>query len=461
MYRTTSDYINNHSEIITLSCVNKQWFQCIRSYLILIFNFKNYKLLKTLIKDHPFSLIKPENVPIRKYKSLREYKMTSSSKDHYTKILVHVYEDETEELLFNSNDTFPNNIKFNLELSMDVSQIQTIKENKLNEINKRIRIKKLLLYGNCGKDLTGKILEKVLLLNPGQIVYQPFDNEHISIDISSFFESPTLRLIEFDVVDPYAIAKINNNSTSLKSLLVSINLNDYVRIFNGRAPINTVNILNSVEQDWSSMVQTLSNNKTIRRLSLFPNNLQGNDIDFTSDEKNGEHALNLSYVTSGIKTILTSTSLAIETLEISYFDGYIQNNIFLEGLIRNKTIKVLSLFSTSISPIISEVLPHNKTIKNITFRCDNNAYGTILETLELLNSNSNVDLFSLTFYITRQKVGFNAIYDYLSNKFLHHSIKEFNFYLTRKIIIDKDISNVFLINNSETIVNLFKEDNIF
>ncbi|EGC32219.1 hypothetical protein DICPUDRAFT_81942 [Dictyostelium purpureum] len=403
-----------HNETICLSLVNKLTFEWVSIYLSVVLNFKNYNLLKPLIGNNSFKLIKEKNKIVKIYKSLSEYKKCNN-KNSFKKVLIKCNNEEANQLLFKSTEEYPSNTLFDLKFLFYLGgpfYWEEIDEAKLSDINKRLKINAITILGQQS-NRTPETLEKIKKINPKKIKFTSRHYQSLVCahpDISTLFQSPTLKSLKYksDYVDPCKLTKIDNENTNLKSLSVEFDIIHLVQQFNKKN--------HQLKQEWDSMTHHLSNNKTLKSflLSTYFSWVGG----FSFDDLEGKGKLNFSLLLKGIKTILTSPSTRIETLKICFFNNFVEDPAFTESLVENKTIKNLYIRATSLDSIFENVLPYNNTIRNIVIaNCD--------ITEKILKTITTINVYSITFISSRDKT--NKILNLFSKNLIFNHIKEINF----------------------------------
>ncbi|EGC32232.1 hypothetical protein DICPUDRAFT_92641 [Dictyostelium purpureum] len=413
-------YITNYTEIINYCLVSKSWFKLVSGNLSIIYSKRNCEILNRfydLNGDRPFKLVRNLRL-FTKYNSLREYEMDAINAMRYKKVLIKIdNQDDSIEMLKYRN-FYPENISFNISVFIDEYSkffdyeyqdgVSTINKVKITGID----------YNEIG------LLGKIVALNPKKISYDPYSRyygvDSLHCSYLKLFQSNYLKHIKVlfsDHIEPSEIANINNFTTSLKTLTIPILYHDIIRFVNDeQKEIGKNNCddhesffdIKMIEYHWNEMVNTLSNNSTIKELVL--TNFCANAY-CCYDKK-----LDTSFITYGLGLILTSIHTSIETLSLDGIDFYDLH--LLGSLARSKTIKTLVLNEVNIDDIIKKVLTKNKTIRNII----------IENILNLLAKYSSINLYSLSIKIFDQTYISNILeYIKLYSKFL--PFKELNIFV--------------------------------
>ncbi|EGC36170.1 hypothetical protein DICPUDRAFT_151405 [Dictyostelium purpureum] len=441
-----SNYTYNNLEIINLSLVNKQFFEFVSVYIKDVLSFKNYKYLAPLV-DNPNSIFNDQNISVKIYHSYLDYKNGlggAGNTDQYRKILIDCDEEETLEL-FLSNKTFSNNVFVNVTLSMtNGSEIyqDNLGFQKIEEISNRIQINIILLFiDNNNIQNSQEAFEKIIKLKSKSIIIYNFKEVSKKNGIAP---------------SAHELSNIKNETHQIKVFYVpEIELYDYVRLFNGKAIREENSIMEMNKKDWDTTINMLSSNKTIEHFSL-----SAFGFDFTSSERKGSilpfsnTKLDLSVVTKDLKTVLTSPNNNIRSLELGLFGQFIKDKLILEGLSENQTIIKLSLFSTPANDIITQVLPKNRTLRNLSIT-DKTKH--IIESIKLLSKTANIDLYSVSFHLYHEENVMQSILSVLHDKKnSFQSIKEINFYFFKINFKNYSYSNSnYFLKDSNTLVNLF------
>ncbi|EGC29914.1 hypothetical protein DICPUDRAFT_158432 [Dictyostelium purpureum] len=251
---------------------------------------------------------------------------------------------------------------------------------------------------NANSDITQDskqdFMNQLIHLGAKRIIYS---DTHKTYNISALLNNNTLKYIVIKrPIEPKDLAELNNDITVLKSIDFIMDLGKVITL---RAQSS---------ENWSQMVEKLSNNKTIKEFKLL---LAGKSQIKKRDP-----------ISRGFKKILTSPTCPIKTLCLEGF-GFV-DGIFLDALSQNKTISTLSLINTkNIDQIITQVLPINKRIRNLTLS-SHNAKISNIDILKLIQiKQKDIDLYSLTLH-SIENGEYNNIINYLSSNQL--PIKEIN-----------------------------------
>ncbi|EGC34387.1 expressed protein [Dictyostelium purpureum] len=463
-----------NNQAIELSLVSKKWFSSIQKILSNeILNFKNFKVLKSFIenKEEPseFKLIRsPQIMVFQSFSEFQIFRKRNSIKE-FKKVLVKVPTNKVSHIILGKIDKFPPNCVFNLTIIL-----QDFKETHLNfgssyrdylcsgEVNCINRIK---LGG-----IEDQYIKYILKLNPRSVSYFPnfiyLDRENVNT--SAFFEDSN-SLESFKVNNSVQIEPIDLASLSLKSKLKSITVpiafHQIIRLsHNARngiieqhnnddeeggysgSCIDIVSFRNNftIESDWNLMVKVLSNNSTLKELSLY--NVCGDTYDCLD-----EH-YDTSLVSNGLASIITK-NISIETLTL---EGYnFIDSTLIKSLASNQTIKTLILSSSHEELIFNQVLNGaNKTIRNVILK--NNISSN--DTFNHFKKLNHLELYSISFMNETIK-SFNQTLEILKSSTNHQfNIKEINFYFSDSPPNQKGFNNKSI---NGILINVFflkKED---
>ncbi|EGC28668.1 hypothetical protein DICPUDRAFT_85248 [Dictyostelium purpureum] len=445
-------YIYNNQEVLQYSLVNKFCFNSISNILEKnILRFKNYEALKSLIKDSKFSLIKLKNSVIV-FRTMGEYKEFIANNDirSFRKVLLHSSE-RTLRSILSSNEKFPENVHIILFLTILPNSIdyheETLSSENLKEIKSKININTLYVFGlNNSTDL---LLERISKLNAKSIILNSYKTSMTPStypNLSVLMKNPCIRSIDLEswILQPNKVLDINDSS--LKSLSLGYDLH-YKDLYNQGTNIDTIFI--RLISSWDVVESSLCSYKKIQRFKI-----KG---DIFKSNLNAEQVLKFGhYNCKRINSILTNKTINIEILLLNQFEET-NSNLFIDGLLRNKTIKKLEFFVSNPNQIIQKVLPFNKTIRNI-FITQGDNLEEIISFLKTLAFTKNIELFSVSIYLnTNVKKDLKKIFNCLiSNSFFYQSINEFNFYV--KIQFQKyhsSFKSQVILNNPKTIFNFY------
>ncbi|EGC37132.1 hypothetical protein DICPUDRAFT_77234 [Dictyostelium purpureum] len=428
-----------NNETILISLVSKSWFSYCSKIITNLLKQSNHLRLYQFIKDNRYNINNYSNNENNSYNN--GYNKDNINNLQSWKLIkkvtyIRISYDELKYLKGNK-DSF-NNIRIKVDnldldnkqitemksLNQEIKGIKEIKEleqikyphnfefqinigdhyNSFNESfsNNQNNNLSLNLYG-----ISVPLLE-LMKLKPRRVQYQPNEyaiDTYIHRSYTCFFKSECLEELHIsrsDHVNPFDISTINNESTRLKSVSISIlfhsiikGLNDYNKIIksdinhydNSKSNIamrylknecneryRGIKLINSVKEDWDQMVATLSINSTIKELHL--NNFKC---------IRACHFQDVSVVTLGLGQIFSSPFTSIETLKLENFDFI--DPILLSGLSQSKTIKNLSIILDS---------SHKKSFQKVSLIFEKYLILDIsLRNLEIISNLSLCDFISI------------------------------------------------------------------
>ncbi|EGC30865.1 hypothetical protein DICPUDRAFT_157341 [Dictyostelium purpureum] len=444
----------NNNEIINYALVCKSWFKMTRLSLELSLTYLCFDFFKPLmannINNSQFKIIKNPN--FRLFHSYKDYYEFVNNNDDFNnsnnnnlKVLINI-EGPIED--FNPYIDYPNikfqdNVEFDFKINYGVKDV-------LNKIN-NLKINKIALVGMLPANfLTHRkdrmdIVKKLL---PKRVEYR---ESFSHTDYTNIFEMESLQFIEIiggDHVEPKTLARINNEKTKLETANIPIYFHDIIRAVN-EVELPTTNIYtkkicrnlcqniefpshirNQVKNDFVMMINTLSENRTIKCLFLINICYKG--------ECNIDN-LDYSFVTNSLKSLILNNR-TIKDLGLHYFD-FMDNNI-ISALKETRTLRTLTIVPIktklleSITTIIEQIVSHNKSIRDLNFfNLDWTEVEDLYKIVEIFKNNSkSIQLYSVVFlfrkYTADSSFAHFELFKDISNKLfdLHLNIYEINIY---------------------------------
>ncbi|EGC38398.1 hypothetical protein DICPUDRAFT_76019 [Dictyostelium purpureum] len=464
-------FANNNNEVIKYCLVSKSIYEIISRLLSQESNFKNYHLLKNLIKNNnnnnnnsSYKLIKIKD-SVQIFDTLKQYQIESAKENYdssvYKKVLVKTGYNDSE-IVLQSIEMFPSNVYFHLYISEQ--DIQVMEATLLKRGGEKIKnIKKIILYF-----LNNYTDQKEQLLNVVSELFEPCSLKFLdqimydSEGFSKIASSKNLKQLRFPL-QPKFLSNVFNKESQLKQLYLWVYHHDIIMHSNGaQGEITDKCFLLKGNQDWPLLIEKLSNNRTLKRLKLM---YRCFNCESASPCIKG---MDTSILSQGFRTIFTSPFSSIQELQLN--DDVIIDTDFIQGLVNNKTIKSITFSNQDFSFVITNILKYNKTIRNVALNFSD--LSKDIKGLQLLQQepySSEIDLYSLSFsidYLPETNIYINTI------KSFNYQVKEFNLNLCLEYSLKSSPSKINynikgdtvcfkeqqLINNNNSILNIIKDE---